>query len=60
MQSAFNDMFPELFVEGFDEYMHITIDDDKMHDDKIHYQAKKINTQGLIEHNILEIIIKDL
>jgi hypothetical protein len=42
IQSAFNDTCRELFVEGFEEYMRITIDDDKMH-----YQAEKMDTQGL-------------
>jgi hypothetical protein len=42
MQSAFNDTCRELFIEGFDEYMRITIDDDKMH-----YQAENTDTQGL-------------
>ena len=42
MQNAINETCRELFVEGFDEYMRVTIDDDKMH-----YQAEKTDTQGL-------------
>lgn len=43
MKNALNEMCRELFVEGFQEYMRIIIDDDKMH-----YQIDKAtNTQGL-------------
>jgi hypothetical protein len=43
VKNALNEMCRELFIEGFQEYMRIIIDDDKMH-----YQIDKAtNTQGL-------------
>jgi hypothetical protein len=43
VQHALNDSFRRLFVEGFDSYMRVTTDDDKMH-----FQiSSKADTQGL-------------
>jgi hypothetical protein len=43
VQHALNDSLRRLFVEGFDSYMHVTTDDDKMH-----FQiSSKADTQGL-------------
>jgi hypothetical protein len=42
VQTAFNETCRELFVEAFNSYMRIIVDDDKMH-----YQAEKYDTQGL-------------
>jgi hypothetical protein len=42
VQTAFNEVCRELFIEGFDSYMHMIVDDNKMH-----YQSEKNDTQGL-------------
>ncbi len=42
-QTVLNDMCRELFVHGFQGYTSITVDDDKMHNDK----HSKLDTQGL-------------
>ncbi len=42
VQNAFNDTCRELFIEGFEHFMRITMDDDKMHS-----ATSKVDTHGL-------------
>jgi hypothetical protein len=35
-QSAFNDTCRELFIEGFDSFLQIILDNDRMHDSSKH------------------------
>jgi hypothetical protein len=59
VQSAFNDTLRELFIQGFDCYMRVMEDDDKMHyeiDNKADTQGLKItqhardNRKGFVAH----------
>jgi len=59
VQSALNDTLRELFIQGFDCYMRVTEDDDKMHyeiDNKADTQGLKItqhvrdNRKGFVAH----------